>query len=231
MVLIMKKGIILAVITIVTNSVIAQTNLDNSNIIKFDSNEISNFVKISNFDLKGYGDSVNTARGLNGPLRIAYPIPINSSFKSITKNHKKDGYNIYTLTIKSENLNYANTISLMDINLKKEARFRIYDDTGKVFTFFISSDTTKLKYWLSPKFDSKSITIEFSTLEPDFTSDFNLFQINHGLLPQRPQHFRKSCPDQVDVRCSPEGDDWKKEVNGVVNLIIFGVDWCEFSNV
>jgi lysyl endopeptidase len=166
----------------------------------------------------------------NSPKKIACPILVNSSFRSISEKTFKNGQIIHCLTIESENLNYLNSFSFSNLNLQNDAKIRIFDAKGKDLTFFSESTNTILNHWLSPKFDSKIINIELIINEQDDSSDFTLRKMNHGcVIPQLPQSFNKSCWISVDVRCSPEGDDWKKEINGVVNLLMDGEDLCSGS--
>lgn len=190
-------------------------------------NETEGLLVVHEFDFREYDSIVNNS--VNGPLFFACPIMANIDLKSASKLEYSDLGTSYFFEIHS---NTAKGLSLYfsKIEIPRDGYLKISSKTDEnLFQIYDSKIIRNFNY-LTSYIISDHIIIEYFEPTGIQNSEITLNRINHAF--SNPNGgFGNSCPSQVDVRCSPEGDDWKKEVNGVVNLIIFGVDWCEFSNV
>lgn len=193
----------------------------------FDYIEESYTISVNDFDFDAYRETVNGT--LSGPLFFACPILMDIDFKQLSKKSKSDNGYLYELNIESNNaLGLSIYFSSLELGAGSYLTLTSAIDTGMIVRY--TNENSRTFNFLSDVVLTDNVKITY--FEPTGTelSDILIYRLNHSF--SNPNGgFENSCPDQVDVKCSPEGDNWKKEINSAVMLAIDGVGFCSATIV
>lgn len=172
----------------------------------------------------------NTEAGLK-PFKFAIPIEVNLnpeiSGQWFTGN---GGYNIWRLTLSSENAKSLNLI-FNDFKLSKGARLFIYNEKENHYlgAFTAANNKAGGKFAVSPV-RGEEITIQYEVPERLGTpNDFEIVRVNHdfiGILKSDRRPLGRPAGDcNIDVNCAI-GDDYTTLKNAVCRLIVDGDELC-----
>ena len=169
----------------------------------------------------------------NQPMRVAAPLPTALTTKAGTWTELPDGGRVWQLNILARD---AQAISLLydEFYLPPGATLHLYNpQTGETHGAFTARNNKP-----SRRFATAFVLGEETVLECYEPADqrgqtsllisqvghaYRLFEVEDGLA--RP----RSGACQVNVNCSPEGDNWQDEKRGVARLLINGSSFCTGS--
>ncbi|MCD4663622.1 MAG: protease, partial [Bacteroidales bacterium] len=172
------------------------------------------------------------------PLRFAKLLPVGLNLSnSGTWELQKDGSKIWRLKLRSDD---AISVSLYydDFYLPEGAELFLYDDTKKQLKgAFTSINNKENRLFATSMLYGKTVVLELN-LPASFT-EMSSLQISHLAYAYRDIALNGYSKDvagsdfcEVNVNCSPEGDNWQEEKKGVVRLKIKiggGIYWCSGS--
>lgn len=168
---------------------------------------------------------------IEGPMVIS---EINSNFKRLSKYMEiEDSFDIFYIAFKSNNA-ISISITLNDFDLDKNDTLRVLNVDGEVKIFFCQEELNNRQFHLNtPKLNGDSYILVFKKYRNNFKSGFNIVRLNHfivsinDLIEASPiSGFGNSGNCQVDVKCSPESDQYTKEINSVCRLIVDDRFFC-----
>ena len=186
-------------------------------------------------------DAINDAKG-TGPWRFAIPFSTNLSLdNSGTWETMKNGDHIWRLNISCAG---AKNINLLYENfyLPKGAELYLYSgDQKQVIGAFTYQNNKVDRRFATELIYDDFLTIEY--YEPAKLrgqGSLTISQVAHGyrgftLTTEGDddgyvvEDIGDSGNCQVNVNCSPEGDNWQNEKKGVAKITVGGSDWCSGS--
>jgi hypothetical protein len=138
-------------------------------------------------------------------------------------------YNVWKLTIESENAKSLNLI-FDQFQLREGARLFLYNEDENQYLGAFTSQNNKIsgKFAVAPVAGAE-ITVQYEVPESEGTPvDFEIVCVNHdfiGLLKseRRPIQIAGDC--NIDVNCE-SGDKWSEIKNSVCRLIVDGKEVC-----
>jgi len=141
------------------------------------------------------------------------------------------GYNVWKLTIQSENAKSLNII-FSDIELPQDTRLFLYNEEEDQYlgAFTSQNNKTSHKFAVAPVAGDQ-ITIQYEVPENLGTPvNFKITQVNHdfiGILKsvRRPYRGWAAGECNVDINCEI-GDPWTNLKNAVCRLIVGGTEIC-----
>ncbi len=183
-------------------------------------------------------DKINDENSL--PRRIGEIIPVGlNPYNAGTWENLKAGGRIWRLSIKSEGA-LAISLYFNKFYLPEGVRMFLYDENNQqvkgAFTF-MNNDVSRL--FATEMIYGDAVTVELDV--PEYNNDsisINISELGYGYrdIPQYfyGKGFGGSDPCEVNVNCSPEGDNWQNEKRGVVRIKVkVGKSeyWCTGSLV
>lgn len=185
--------------------------------------------------------SEDIVRDKNAELfRIAQAVPSNTNVNSIGEwTTLSDGSKILRMKVKSTNAE-ALAISFSNFYLPEGATFRAYNKDqwhfSKTYSF---EDNREDNGFMLPMVFGEEIVLEFwepansnQGIQASIEDVFYVYRESGN--PMVRKDFGDSDPCQVNVRCSPEGDNWLDENRGVARIFVVvggSGGWCTGSLV
>lgn len=127
----------------------------------------------------------------------------------------------------------ANELFFTDFHLPENALLYVYDDTGdQVLGGFTSYNNSVGNTFTTAQIMGSSCIVEY--YEPHAVQGLGTFEVSHIGHAYRFVGAAKAQDCEVDVACSPEGDNWQDEARGVVRISVVdqgNVGWCTGSVV
>ena len=150
--------------------------------------------------------------------------------KTAIKDSVECGF-LYRLAIKSTGA-YSINIIFSEYHLPPCAKLFMYNESYEHLIGAFTSNNNKESKVLavSPVAGEKIIIEYFEPYFVDFDGSLIIGKVSHDFLDilnsGEKSELRASDPCQVDVNCSPEGDDWQKEKRSVCRILINGSGLC-----
>ncbi len=180
-------------------------------------------------------DQVNDTRQM--PYRIAVPTAVSFSLEnSGTWEDLDNGDRIWRLNISSPR---AKAISLLysDFFMPKGAMLYLYnEDKSHILGAFSEQNNKPIRQFATALVRGDLVTLEY--YEPASVRGqgaLTVSQVGHvyrgtiGGIGEDNASLGNSGNCQVDVNCSPEGDNWQNEKRGVAKILINGTGLCTGS--
>ncbi|HYQ57195.1 MAG TPA: T9SS type A sorting domain-containing protein [Draconibacterium sp.] len=141
------------------------------------------------------------------------------------------GYNVWRITISSENA-YSLNLIFDDFKLNEKGRLFIYNEQNNHYLGAFTANNNKVsgKFAVSPV-RGDEITVQYEVPEQLGTpADFRISRVNHdfmGILKfdRRPINGKAAGECNVDINCEV-GDRWNQLKDAVCRLIVDGVEVC-----
>ncbi len=171
----------------------------------------------------------------NQPRRVAYPFPTAYSLKDGTWTTLSNGDRIWQLHIVATG---AQAISLLyeDFFLPSGATMHVFNpktgETIGAFTELNNKDSRKFATALI--YGDQAIVEIFEPQNQRGQSSLTISQIGHAyrlveVLSAAENAQRPSGACQVNINCSPEGNNWQNQKRGVARILINGSGLCTGS--
>lgn len=177
-------------------------------------------------------DEINDQENI--PWRFAWPFEVRVNMNSHgiwTEN--ADGSSIWQLIISCPN---ANSINLLYDNffIPEGGKFYIYAQDGSqtIGAYTKKNNKASGKFGTELVFDDQIILEYFEPADVKERARISIAQISHGYRSSQWNENRgvdDSGACQVNVNCSPEGDDWQDHKKSVAKIVVNGTDWCTGS--
>lgn len=183
------------------------------------------------FDLLKLKSEDAEAAKTNSPLRFALPIKVNLNLENAgVWSELTNGDRIWRLKIHAED---ALSINFMydDFYLPPGGLFYIYNGkkTEVLGAFAAHNNKPHRKFATALIHDDTAILEYYEPQEVRGQSQISISQIGHGYrsIDELVVGHQKNSGDcQVDVNCSPEGDQWQETKNSVTRIIMDGAFVC-----
>lgn len=167
------------------------------------------------------------------PLRFAIPNQVKLNLNNSGKwDELPNGDRIWRLTINCPN---ALSINLLynKFYIPEGGEFFVYQPDGSQIlgSFGVHNNLPNGKFATEMIFNNTLVVEYFEPKKLRGRARIEIGQINHGYrnFAEFNNNGGGSGPCQVDVNCSPEGDNWQTEKNSVARIIINGTGMCTGS--
>lgn len=169
----------------------------------------------------------------NNPLRFAFGHAVNFNLKNAgTWEALPNGDRVWRLQIQCPDALSINFL-YSDFYLPEGGQLFIYNkDRSQVLGAFTSKNNKETRRFATALIEDEIATLEyFEPASVKGQSSIEIAQVGHGYRPMggREDTGSDAGPCQVNVNCSPEGDDWQDEKKGVAKIIMDGLYLCSGS--
>jgi len=174
------------------------------------------------------GRIVEEDRLRRSPVRVAYPIETDlSTDDPAAWSDTPDGDRLWRVEVRSPGALWL-ALGFDRLRLPPGTRLRVTDASGKDRLMYSTGNIRPDGQLWTPPLEGESVVLELlwpsaaSTEQPELL----LSTVTHGFRPwgglggeaQAQEAGTSDC--NVDVKCSPQGDDWQDEKRGVVQLLV-----------
>ena len=167
----------------------------------------------------------------NSPLRFAVPVDVNLNLQNAgVWSELSNGDRVWRLKIHAPN---AVSINFLydQFYLPPDALLYIYtpDRTEILGAFAAHNNKTHGKFATALLHDDTAVIEYYEPLAVQGLGSISISQIGHGyrsIDELVPGNQKNSGDCQVDINCSPEGDEWQETKNSVTRIIMDGAYIC-----
>lgn len=172
----------------------------------------------------------------NVPWRFAWPfkVQINMNSHGIWTNNT-DGSRLWQLRILCPN---AQSINFLydDFYIPEGGKFYLYaaDQSQIIGAYTSKNNRPSRKFGTELVFDDEVILEYYEPKNQVEEASISIAQISHGYRSELwAQDLNRDLGDsgacQVNVNCSPEGDNWQEYKTSVAKIVVNGNEWCTGS--
>ncbi len=230
----MKRSILSLSFSIILYSCFAQLKADLPvlSVVHGLSNEGIPVITMPSIDVEGLlqEDAINNQN--DGKMRFAFPFKTEIDVLTEGEVRRVQDGTIYRLHIDcpgAKNINFLYNSFFIPVG----GQLHIYNGSKtEVIGAFTSKNNTVNRKFATAVINDDRATLEY--FEPADVSDQSqivISQVAHGyrsftLNKNNSRDPGDSGACQVDINCSPEGDNWQDEKKGVGRITLNGSDWC-----
>lgn len=171
----------------------------------------------------------------NQPMRVAYPFPTDYTMKEGTWTTLPNGDRIWQLRVVASG---AQAISLLYENfyLPEGATMHVFNPkTGETIgAFTYANNKASRKFATALTYGDQAIVEIFEPKAQRGQASLTISQVGHAyrlveVIDAAENAQRASGACQVNVNCSPEGDNWQVQKRGVARILLNGSGLCTGS--
>lgn len=206
--------------------------------LSYSGKALNNDKDVQSIVMPGYDqaavDAENELRDKNGELSLfAYPYATNYSLNnSGTWTELPNGDRVWKIKIEAPGALGMNFL-YSDFFMPEGARFYVYtEDRTEFLGAFTEANNHESMEFATGNLSGDAMFIEYyEPKDVQGQGSMTISQVAHAYrwFDSSTGELRGSDPCQVDVNCTPEGDNWQDEKRGVCRILVNGTGLCSGS--